>query len=138
MQVKDCMKSKIRAILLSGLDSSIGILSEAQPAAIKPARGWLRAIREAIGMTQTEAALKIAVQRQSFAQFEFAEERGTISVASLQRAAGALDCELVYFVVPRGSPGRTFGELARSRDPQWSHQDATEHSMALETPHSST
>ena len=51
-----------------------------------PARGWLRAIREAIGLTQGQVAARAAVRRQSYAQLETAEERGAISVASLRRA----------------------------------------------------
>jgi hypothetical protein len=65
---------------------------------------------------------------------ETAEERGAISVASLRRAAGAMDCELVYFIVPRESVARTYVGLAQAHDPQFRHQRATEHSMALEGP----
>ena len=45
------------------------------------------------------------MKRQSYAQFETAEERGSISMASLRRAAEAMDCELVYFIVPRRAGG---------------------------------
>jgi hypothetical protein len=39
--------------------------------------------------------------RQAYADLESAEKRGAISLKSLHRAAGAMDCDLVYFVVPR-------------------------------------
>jgi predicted DNA-binding mobile mystery protein A len=97
-----------------------------------PARGWLRAVREAIGLTQRQVAAGAAVKRQSYAQFEVAEEQGTISIASLRRAAGAMDCELVYFIVPRESVAGTFAGLARVHDPMSRHLSATDHSMALE------
>jgi len=71
------------------------------------------------------------VKRQSFAQFEVAEERGSISIASLRRAAGAMDCELVYFLLPREPVAGTFVELARVHDPALRHLGATEHSMGL-------
>jgi predicted DNA-binding mobile mystery protein A len=96
-----------------------------------PARGWLRAVREAIGLTQHQVAAKAAVKRQSYAQFETAEERGSISVGSLRRAAGAMDCELVYFIVPRASAARTYVELAQVHDPMHRHLKATDQSMAL-------
>jgi transcriptional regulator with XRE-family HTH domain len=84
-----------------------------------------------VGLSQGDVASKMAVKRQSVAQFEAAEERGSISLASLGRAAEAMDCELVYFVVPRGTAARTFSDLARFHDPMAPHADASAHSMAL-------
>ena len=125
------MKSKVSEIILEGLEKRLVLLNSAREAANVPARGWLRAVREAVGITQREAAEKAAVTRQSYAQFEDSEQRGSISIASLRRAAGALDCELVYFVVPRRAPGGTFRGLAGIHDPAARHLKATEHSMAL-------
>jgi predicted DNA-binding mobile mystery protein A len=99
--------------------------------AATPARGWLRAVREALGVTQVEVAAKVGVKRQSYAQFETAEERGSISLASMRRAAGAMDCDFLYFVVPREAVARTFTELARVHDPMAGHLKATEHSISL-------
>jgi hypothetical protein len=42
-----------------------------------------------------------------------------------------MDCELAYFIVPRGSAARTYGGLAQVHDPAYRHQMATEHSMEL-------
>lgn len=96
-----------------------------------PARGWLRAVREAIGLTQGRAAARAAVKRQSYAQFEAAEARGAISIESMRRAAGALDCDLVYFIIPREAVAGTFAGLAQIHDPASVHLKATEHSIAL-------
>ena len=73
----------------------------------------------------------MAVKRQSYAQFEAAEERGSISVASLRRAAEAMNCDLVYYIVPRGSVARTYAGLAEIHDPSAIHLRATDHSMVL-------
>jgi transcriptional regulator with XRE-family HTH domain len=91
----------------------------------------LRAVREAIGLSQSGAAARAAVKRQSFAQFEAAEERGAISIGSLRRAAGALDCDLVYFLVPRSQAADSFAGLARRLDPMSPHREAADHSMTL-------
>jgi len=107
------------------------LLKRAQPAATVPARGWLRAVREAIGLTQGRVAARAGVKRQSYSQFEAAEARGSISIASLRRVAGAMDCELVYFIVPREAIARTFAGLAEVHDPQARHLKATDHSSAL-------
>lgn len=126
------MKTELQTVLLRGLDERITRLRPAQTSAAKPARGWLRAVRSAVGLSQKQVAKKIAMTRQSYADFEAAEQRGAISLNSLQRAAEAMDCELVYFVVPREAVARTYGELAQSHDPAFKHLEATEHSMTLE------
>jgi predicted DNA-binding mobile mystery protein A len=96
-----------------------------------PARGWLRAVREAVGLTQARVAAKAAMKRQSLAQFEVAESKGVITLASLRRAAEAMDCELVYFVLPRSSAATSFGALAQRADGAARHLKATDQSMAL-------
>jgi predicted DNA-binding mobile mystery protein A len=126
------MKNDLQRVLIDGLDARIPTLRPAQAAAQKPARGWLRAVRSALGLNQAKVAKKVATTRQAYADLEAAEQRGAISLNSLQRAAEAMDCELVYFVVPRESVARTYDELARRHDPAFKHLQATEHSMALE------
>src|ERR1700679_3335808 len=105
------MEMRLRAILLEGLQQKMEALNGARAAALRPARGWLRAIREATGLTQSEVASKMAGKRQSYAQFKHAEEAESISLASLRRASEAMGCELVYFVVPRESVARSFADL---------------------------
>ncbi len=117
--------------MLNGLEQKFETLDAARRVAARPARGWLRAVREAIGLTQGEVASKLGVKRQSLAQFENAEEHGSISIASMRRAAEAMDCELVCFVVPRESVARSFTQLAQIHDPAAKHLKATEHSMSL-------
>lgn len=126
------MKSSLQSVLVAGLDARIPALRPAQESALKPARGWLRAVRMVLGFGQGQVAKKIAMTRQSYADLEAAEQRGAISLNSLQRAAEAMDCELVYFIVPRETVARTYSELAQHHDPMFKHLQATEHSMALE------
>jgi predicted DNA-binding mobile mystery protein A len=132
MQSKDWITEEIRAIILEGLEQKAPSLTAARPFAGMPARGWLRAIREAVGLSQVQVAVRAGVKRQSYAQFESAEEKGSISVASLRRAAGAMDCELVYFIVPREAAARSYAGLAQLNDPSSMHLRATDHSTALE------
>ena len=132
MQCVNCMNADMREILRRGLEQRLAILKEARFAATRPARGWLRAVRDAIHLSQEDIAKKLQVKRQSYAQLEAAEERGAISLASLQRAAEALDCEFVYFILPRDGVARTYTELAQIHDPAFKHLQASEHSMALE------
>lgn len=76
-------------------------------------------------------AERASVKRQSFSQFEAAEEKGSISLASLRRAAEAMDCELVYFVVPKAALATTYSGLAEIHDPEAVHRRASEHSSSL-------
>ena len=76
-------------------------------------------------------AERASVKRQSYSQFEAAEEKGSISIASLRRMAEAMDCELVYFIVPKEAVARTYSGLAEFHDPASVHLRATEQSIAL-------
>ncbi len=118
--------------MMAGLDARVATLRQAQASAQKPAKGWLRAVRSVLGLSQTLVAKRIAVARQSYADLEAAEERGAISLNTLQGAAEAMDCDLVYFIVPRQSVANSFAELANTHDPKSKHLRASEHSMALE------
>ncbi|MGH8994546.1 MAG: mobile mystery protein A [Acidimicrobiales bacterium] len=53
------------------------------------------------GNTEPAAAARMGVTQATAAELEASEVHGTIGLGSLVRAAGALDCELVYFLVPR-------------------------------------
>lgn len=125
------MKTEIRHILLRGLDRKLPQLAVGT-AGQKPSQGWLRAIRTAIGATQQQVASKLGVTRASYADFEKAEQRGTISLHSLEKAAQAIDCSLVYFLVPNAGVADSFEALAERHDPRRKHLRAAEHSMALE------
>lgn len=68
---------------------------------IAPRRGWLRTVREALGMTQADVGTRLGVTQPSVDGFERAEARGAITLASLRRVADALDCDVLYALVPR-------------------------------------
>jgi predicted DNA-binding mobile mystery protein A len=126
------MKTEIHEVLSRRLDQWLGTLRQAQNVALRPARGWLRAVRDAVGLSQEDVARKLGTKRQSYAQLETAEARGAISLASLQRAAEAMDCELVYFIVPRETIARTYSELAQIHDPKFTSSPAGGHAVALD------
>jgi predicted DNA-binding mobile mystery protein A len=96
----------------------------------RPPRGWLRAIREAIGMTAAQLASRLQVSQPRVLAMEKAEQRGAITLATLERAAEALGCTLVYALVPNGSLDELVRERARRvAAGQLAHID---HSMRLE------
>uniref|UniRef100_Q07L41 Transcriptional regulator, XRE family n=1 Tax=Rhodopseudomonas palustris (strain BisA53) TaxID=316055 RepID=Q07L41_RHOP5 len=68
-----------------------------------PPKGWLRAIREAVGMTGVQFANRLRIRPQSVEALEKSEATGAIQLKTLRRAAEALDCTLVYALVPNES-----------------------------------
>ena len=68
-----------------------------------PPKGWVRAIRDALGMTGAQLGTRIGVRPQSVEAIEKSEAAGTIQLITLRRAAEALDCTLVYALVPNSS-----------------------------------
>jgi predicted DNA-binding mobile mystery protein A len=65
-----------------------------------PPSGWIRSIREALGMTQSQLGAKLGISRQSVQDFEKAEVERRITLDSLDRLARAIGCRLVYALPP--------------------------------------
>jgi predicted DNA-binding mobile mystery protein A len=79
-----------------------------------PPRGWIRAIREGLGMTTQQLATRLRVRQPSVVNLEQSEAKGTIEIATLRRVAEALDCQLVYALVPNKPLEATVRERARN------------------------
>jgi len=100
------------------------------PTRHQPSRGWVRAIREALGMTTTQLSSRLGVSQSRVVAMEVAEQTGSLTIKNLARAANALDCELVYALVPRHS----LQEMVEQRVKQKASNSiaAISHSMMLE------
>ena len=83
-------------------------------------------------MNRSQVAKQLGVTRQSYTTLEQAEADRSITLKSLDRAAEAMDCEVIYFLVPKQRHGGTFAGLAQDHDPALRQLKKTEHSMALE------
>jgi predicted DNA-binding mobile mystery protein A len=82
------------------LDKRFARLKPLTNEAVRPSRGWIRAIREALGMTTGQLAKRLGVHQPRVIELERGESTGNITVKSLERAAEALGCRLVYTFVP--------------------------------------
>lgn len=67
---------------------------------VRPPQGWLRAIRQALGMTTAQLAHRLEVSQPRVIEMEKAEASSAITLKSLERAAEALGCRVVYILVP--------------------------------------
>ncbi|MPZ37177.1 MAG: mobile mystery protein A [Rhizobiales bacterium] len=78
-----------------------------------PPKGWVRAIRDGLGMTGVQFARRLSIRPQSVDALEQSEANGSIQLKTLRRAAEALDCTLVYALVPKASLEGAVRERAR-------------------------
>ena len=67
----------------------------------RPPRGWVRAIREALGMSAAALGTRLGTTAGAVTRLEQSEAADRIRLDTLRRAADALGCDLVYLLVPR-------------------------------------
>lgn len=96
----------------------------------RPRSGWIRAVRTGLGMSQDALAVRLGVTRAAVSGLESAERTGGITLAKLSQVAAALDCSLVYALVPNNSLEQTVqAQAARVVHGRLGYVNAT---MALE------
>ncbi len=78
-----------------------------------PSKGWIRAIRDALGMTARQLSERLGVTQQSVARIEKEEMAGSVTIKTMRRIADSLDCIFVYGFVPRTSLEDTIGHQAK-------------------------
>lgn len=66
-----------------------------------PKNGWVREIRDALGISQSQLAARAGISRATVQQMERAEGRRRITLASLDRLAQAMGCRVAFAIVPR-------------------------------------
>jgi len=97
----------------------------------RPPNGWIRALRQGLGVSSGELARRMGTSRQLPLQLEKGEADDRITLRSLRSVAGALDCDLVYALVPRANSLHESIE-SRAKSEAISRVLGVEHSMALE------
>lgn len=95
-----------------------------------PVRGWITAIRTALGMTTGQLAKRLGVKQPSVVAIEQSEAKGTIELATLRRVAESLNCTLVYAFIPK----KPLETMVRDRALLFARRRRApiEHSMLLE------
>ncbi len=96
----------------------------------RPVKGWLRSVREALGMSGKQFAGRLGVSPPRITALEKSEQSGSATIKTMCQAAEVLDCVFVYAVIPREKLSSTVRKqaesLARSR------MNSVSHSMFLE------
>lgn len=123
------MLKKYQKTVLDQLDASLlrfASLRDLPP----PRKGWIRAVRDALGMSGQQLGKRLGVSKMRVAALEQAEASGATTLKTLRRAAEAMDCVLVYALVPKTSLKDTLHKQARRKA---AHDMArASRSMALE------
>ena len=123
------MKSRFKDLKQRQLDAGLTRWRSAE-LPVRPPSGWIKAIREALGMPAAHLAKRLGIVPSTVLRLETSEADDTITLGSLRRAAEALGCELQYVLVPRQSIAQTMetqaNKVARER------MAAVAHTMALE------
>lgn len=124
------MRPKFRELRVKQLSRSLGAFDTAK-AVTRPRRGWLRAIREATGMSLRQVGEEMGVTPQLVASFEKSEGKNRITLQSLEMAAHAMGCRLIYAIVPKSGTLQELSERRARRDAE-EQVRAVEHTMMLE------
>jgi predicted DNA-binding mobile mystery protein A len=122
--------SRIRQLGREQLDRRLHEARQLAPVLKPPAKGWIAAIRTALGMTQADLADRMKVSRQAIGQLEQREADGTITLNALRQAAEALGGRVEYVVIPDLPVSQTLQERAHRIARQM--VTSVRHSMRLE------
>lgn len=80
--------------------------------ATAPLKGWIKAIRQSLGMTAKQLASRLGITQQAVTRIERDEPSGVVTIETMRRIAAGLDCEFVYGFIPRSSLKTTLRERA--------------------------
>jgi predicted DNA-binding mobile mystery protein A len=96
----------------------------------RPPRGWIKAIREAMGMTTAQLGRRSGISQSRIPRIERGEVDSTLTMKTLRHVAEAMDCTLVYALVPN----RPLDEMLRERAQAIADERVarTHHTMRLE------
>ena len=96
------MKKENRQLAIDQIDNALKRftpLKETNP----PLKGWVRAIRDALGISTRQLGDKLGVSKSRVSRIERDEVAENVTLKTLRRVADAFDCVFVYGFVPRKS-----------------------------------
>ena len=93
------MSIQSRKLALRQLDEVLGRFAPLRDTP-RPGRGWLKAIRTALGMSARQLGGRVGVTPATITQIEEREQLATVTMGTMDRMARALDCTFVYALVP--------------------------------------
>jgi predicted DNA-binding mobile mystery protein A len=97
---------------------------------LAPPGGWIKAVRQALGMSVEQFARRMGVAQSRASTIEKAELTGATTIRTIRQAAEAMGCTFVYAVVPTS----TLDELVRQQAVRKADAELArlDHTMRLE------
>ena len=90
----------VKSLLRQQIDSKILMVKNLNNLQ-RPPTGWVKAIRNALGISLRQLGHKMSLTKQSVQEIELREKDYNITLKTLNEAANALDMELVYAFIPK-------------------------------------
>lgn len=129
MKLIGIMKNQFRDLKLHQMDDLLAHWASVRLSPC-PKSGWVKSIREALGMSATALARRLGMTHAGVRKLELAEATDVITIASLRKLAAALDCELHYALVPRTNLTQQIKERVAAMVSERMYP--MQHTMALE------
>ena len=79
----------------------------------KPKQGWVKEIRESLGMSMQDLGSRLGVIKQRIERIEKDELSKKVTLETMHKAAEAMDCQFVYFLVPNSNLDQAIQDQAR-------------------------
>jgi predicted DNA-binding mobile mystery protein A len=68
-----------------------------------PKKGWLKEIRESLGMSMKDLAERLGTIKQRIERIEKDEVASKVTLETMKKTADAMNCDFVYFILPKNS-----------------------------------
>ncbi len=77
-----------------------------------PKKGWLKEVRESLGMSMKDLAERLGTIKQRIERIEKDEVAAKVTLETMRKTAAAMNCDFIYFVVPKNSLEETLKDQA--------------------------
>ena len=101
-----------RVLQIRALDKKTSDLKSAKNIVLQSS-GWIKTVREAIGMTVSQLAARLGVTQPRITKMEFNEDN--LKLSTMKKAAEAMNCEFVYYFKPRTTFQNLVDEQAQKK-----------------------
>jgi predicted DNA-binding mobile mystery protein A len=95
-----------------------------------PNSGWIRSIRESLGMSAADLGARLNIAPQSVLALEGSEASERARIGTLKKVANELDCTFVYAFIPKSSLEESIRKQAETLVSE--NLENVSHNMSLE------
>ena len=101
-----------RVLQIRALDKKTSDLKSAKNI-VPQSSGWIKTVREAIGMTVSQLATRLGVTQPRITKMESNEDN--LKLSTMKKAAEAMNCEFVYYFKPKTTFQNLVDEQAQKK-----------------------